>query len=65
MLEPEASPQSVLKALVERGVDIEAYEVAALPLEDIFIKVVRDRLGLDQGQSAAADATPAPVGGAR
>jgi ABC-2 type transport system ATP-binding protein len=50
-LEPSATPQSVLKALVERGVEIESFEAATLPLEDIFVKVVRERLGMDHGQS--------------
>src|SRR6266487_2949303 len=56
-LEPDASPRVVL---------------ASLPLEDIFIKVVREGLGLDQGRSGpptvdepvAHGAVPVP-GGAR
>src|SRR5439155_4717808 len=51
MLEPGADAQAVLRALLERGVTIESFAVASLPLEDIFIKVVREGLGLDQGQS--------------
>ncbi len=36
------SPQSVIKALVEEGVELEAFEVAPVPLEDIFVKVVKE-----------------------
>ena len=41
-LAPDATPQSVLRALLERGVQIESFEIAALPLEDIFVKVARE-----------------------
>jgi len=47
MLESNASPQAVLRALLERGSPIESFQMAELPLEDVFIKVVRDELGLD------------------
>jgi ABC-2 type transport system ATP-binding protein len=47
-LEPGASPQALLEHLVAAGVEIRAFEVAAAPLEDIFIAVV------------AGDALPAP-----
>jgi ABC-2 type transport system ATP-binding protein len=63
-LEADATPQSVLRALVERNVPIESFQVATLPLEDIFIKVVREGLGLDQGLTAAAE-PPVPAGAAR
>ena len=46
---PRRSP--CCKALVERGVEIESFQVASLPLEDIFVKVVREGIGLDHGQS--------------
>jgi len=36
------SPQSVIRALVEEGVELEAFEVAPVPLEDIFVKVVKE-----------------------
>jgi hypothetical protein len=36
---------------MEQGVDIEAFSHSAMPLEDIFIKVVREGLGLDHGKS--------------
>lgn len=34
------SPQEVLSALVERGVEIRSFEVASAPLEDIFVAAV-------------------------
>jgi ABC-2 type transport system ATP-binding protein len=61
MLEPQATPQSVLRALVESGVEIESFGMATLPLEDIFVKVVREGLGLDHGQSRVT-ATDQAVG---
>jgi len=39
-LAEEAGPQVVLRALVERGVEVRAFEVAPMPLEDIFVKAV-------------------------
>jgi ABC-type uncharacterized transport system ATPase subunit len=54
-LEPGATPQAVLRTLVERGVDLESFEVASLPLEDIFVKVVKEGLGLDHGTSGPVD----------
>jgi len=35
-----ANPQEVLRALLERGVELRAFEVAPVPLEDIFVAVV-------------------------
>ena len=51
MLEPGATPDQVLRTLLDRGVAIESFAPAALPLEDIFVKVVREGIGLDHGQS--------------
>jgi len=34
------TPQQVLRALMDRGVEVEAFEVAPVPLEDIFVAVV-------------------------
>jgi len=51
MLEPSASPQSVLRELAASGLGIESFSIANLPLEDVFVKVVREGLGLDHGQS--------------
>jgi len=50
-LERAVDPQAVLRALLERGVEIESFAVASMPLEDIFVKVVREGLGLDHGRS--------------
>ncbi len=41
----------MLRALLDRGVEVESFAVASLPLEDIFVRVVREGLGLDRGQS--------------
>jgi ABC-2 type transport system ATP-binding protein len=35
-----AHPQEVLRALLDRGVEVQAFEVAPVPLEDIFVAVV-------------------------
>jgi len=35
-----AGPQEVLRALLDRGVEVQAFEVAPVPLEDIFVAVV-------------------------
>ena len=51
VLEPSATSDQVLRALLERGVAIESFAPAALPLEDIFVKVVREGVGLDHGRS--------------
>jgi ABC-2 type transport system ATP-binding protein len=37
-----ASPQELLRRLVERNVRVESFEVAAAPLEDIFIAMVKE-----------------------
>ena len=39
-LEEGAVPQAVLRALLDRGVEIESFEVAPVPLEDIFVMAV-------------------------
>lgn len=38
---PGVSPSNILKLLIERGVQIERFQKAATPLEEIFIKVAR------------------------
>src|SRR5207247_10880487 len=63
-LEPAASPESVLRSLLERGVGIESFALATLPLEDIFVKVVREGLGLDHGVSGPPTVDELPVVGA-
>jgi ABC-2 type transport system ATP-binding protein len=35
-----ARPQEVLRALLDRGVEVQAFEVAPVPLEDIFVAAV-------------------------
>jgi ABC-2 type transport system ATP-binding protein len=65
VLEASALPQDVLRALIERGVPIESFSIASLPLEDLFIKVVREGLGLDRGQSGTVQAEELVAGGAR
>ena len=51
VLEASATPQAVLLAMMDRQVRLESFSVATLPLEDIFVKVVREGLGLDHGES--------------
>ncbi len=41
-LAPNISPQVVLRQLVEAGVPVEAFAVETLPLEDIFVRVVKE-----------------------
>ena len=65
MLESSASPQSVLRDLVASGLAIESFSIANLPLEDVFVRVVREGLGLDHGQSGPTELEPAAKGGAR
>ena len=65
MLEPAASPQAVLRDLVASGLAIESFSIASLPLEDVFVRVVREGLGLDHGRSGPAEPEPATKGGAR
>jgi ABC-2 type transport system ATP-binding protein len=65
MLDPGASSQDVLRALVERGVVLESFAQATLPLEDVFVKVVREGLGLDQGRSGPPAPDEPADGGAR
>jgi ABC-2 type transport system ATP-binding protein len=64
MLEPGAGPQAVLRELVAADVPVVSFAVASLPLEDVFVKVVREGLGLDHGLSGTPGPEPAK-GGAR
>jgi ABC-2 type transport system ATP-binding protein len=41
-LESDTTPEAVLRALLDQKVRIESYALASLPLEDIFVKVVRE-----------------------
>ena len=63
LLEGSATPQTVLRTLLDRGIEVESFALASLPLEDIFVKVVREGLGLDHGQSGPPVDEPALVGG--
>jgi len=47
-LEPQVSSDEVLAALVQRGIRIESFGIATPPLEDIFVKVVNQGLGLER-----------------
>jgi ABC-2 type transport system ATP-binding protein len=62
-LESDATPQGVLRALLDRGIEVESYAVASPPLEDIFVKVVREGIGLDHGASGSPPDPAATVGG--
>ncbi|HEY6866560.1 MAG TPA: ATP-binding cassette domain-containing protein [Candidatus Eisenbacteria bacterium] len=71
-LEPQATPRDVVRALLDRGIEIDSFSIASLPLEDIFIKVVREGIGLDQGRSGpptvdepAREPAGSAAGGAR
>jgi len=64
-LEVDATPPTVMRALVERGIRVESFTLATLPLEDIFVKVVREGLGLDRGESGPPTADEAAPGARR
>jgi ABC-2 type transport system ATP-binding protein len=42
VLEPDATAASVLRALLDQGVEVESFRLAEMPLEDVFVKVVRE-----------------------
>ncbi|HHH40962.1 MAG TPA: ATP-binding cassette domain-containing protein [Chloroflexi bacterium] len=44
-LAENATPQAVLRALLDRDVEVQAFEVAPVPLEDIFVAVVGQEEG--------------------
>ena len=46
-LENDTAPQDVLRELVRLDVPVERFEIAVPALEEIFIRVVRDRVGSD------------------
>ena len=50
-LAPDATPTAVLRGLHERGVEVESFAPSVVPLEDIFVRVVQEGIGLDGGQS--------------
>jgi len=64
-LEGAATPQAVLRGLLDRRVVVESFAVANLPLEDIFVKVLQEGLGLDHGESGPPVDEPEMSGAAR
>jgi ABC-2 type transport system ATP-binding protein len=65
VLEREARPAAVLRALLDADVAIESFTPAEPPLEDIFVHVVTQGIGLDQGRSGTPPVDePARAGGA-
>jgi ABC-2 type transport system ATP-binding protein len=65
-LERAAQPADLLRALLERGVAVNAFTPVIPPLEDIFVHVVMTGAGLDKGRSGPPTLDPIPVaGGAR
>jgi ABC-2 type transport system ATP-binding protein len=65
-LERSAQPADLLRALLERGVSVNAFTPVIPPLEDIFVHVVVTGAGLDQGRSGPPTLDPITVeGGAR
>jgi ABC-2 type transport system ATP-binding protein len=52
-LDPGATRSGALRALLDAGIGIESFSHAIMPIEDVFVKVVREGLGLDHGKSAA------------
>jgi ABC-2 type transport system ATP-binding protein len=50
-LEPDARPSAVLRAITERGIEVDSFASSAQPLEEIFVRVVQEGIGLDQGES--------------
>jgi ABC-2 type transport system ATP-binding protein len=64
-LEPNATAEAVLRALLERGARIESFSLSSPPLEDIFVKVVREGRGLDAGRSGPPTVDDLATQGAR
>ena len=50
-LAPETLPTAVLRTLLDRGVEVESFTNSSMPLEDIFVRVVQEGIGLDAGES--------------
>ncbi|MBI1799512.1 MAG: ATP-binding cassette domain-containing protein [Candidatus Eisenbacteria bacterium] len=65
-LASDATPAAVLRALLDRGANVESFALSSLPLEDIFVRVVQEGVGLDRGQSGPPTVdVPLRSGGAR
>ena len=41
-LDADTTPQELLRTLVERNISVETFEIASVPLEEIFITVVKE-----------------------
>ena len=66
VLDRDARPNTVLRSLLDAGVVVESYMPAEPPLEDIFVQVVTQGLGLDQGKSGTPTVDElSGVGGAK
>jgi len=66
VLDREARATTVLRSLLDAGVAVESYTPAEPPLEDIFVHVVTQGIGLDQGKSGSPTVDElAGVGGAK
>jgi ABC-2 type transport system ATP-binding protein len=50
-LAPETPPTAVLRTLLDCGVEVESFAKSSMPLEDIFVHVVQEGIGLDAGES--------------
>jgi ABC-2 type transport system ATP-binding protein len=66
IVERTTSANTVLRALLDRGVPVESFTRVIPPLEDIFVHVVTTGVGLDKGRSGppTVDLDPA-LGGVR
>jgi ABC-2 type transport system ATP-binding protein len=51
ILAPGTHSADVLRNLLDRGVAVESFALSSAPLEDIFVKVVTEGIGLDRGKS--------------
>ncbi len=47
VLDPDAEPNQILKNLINQGVELNEFEIAVPPLNQIFIKVVKEQEGSD------------------
>ncbi|HEY6194107.1 MAG TPA: ATP-binding cassette domain-containing protein [Candidatus Eisenbacteria bacterium] len=65
-LERSAHPAAVLRSLLDQGLAVRAFVPLVPPLEDIFVNVVQQGLGLDHGKSGPPTVDePLALGGAR
>ena len=65
-LEKSAHPAAVLKSLLDQGLAVRAFVPVVPPLEDIFVHVVEEGVGMDQGKSGPPTVDePFVLGGAR